>query len=48
MENIDTNELKYDILDALRDFRYLVGEDHEASVISLIEKLRKCKIILEA
>mgnify|MGYP007069842431 CR=1 FL=1 len=47
-EKIDTNELKYDILDALHDFVYLIGGDDQPAIKSLIVQLRKCKLILEA
>lgn len=48
-KDIDTDELKYDILDALRDL-YIRTDgdvDYEAQIRSLIYKLRKCKILIE-
>ncbi len=49
VKKIDTNELKYDIIDALlHDLRYLNDcKETGAAIASLIEKLRKCKLIVE-
>lgn len=45
---INTDELKYDILDALRDIRYMCSDDEYLNYVkSLVEKLRKCKILIE-
>lgn len=48
MEKIDTNDLKYDILDALRDLKTLASNNgYKDEVKTMIEKLRKCKLVEE-
>ena len=45
---IDTNDLKYNILDALRDLITLSPNDeYKDSIKSFILQLRKCKIATE-